>query len=242
MELLVVMAIIAVLVALLLPVLSNAKAKARRTVCLNNLRQVNLGIHIYSDDSNDTSPAAGGQAVPWRYRELLQSYFGLSTPPSPQDKVFACPADTFFYNFQPGMGFVYVRQGHYEQAKYSYTSYAFNGANQITNIPPQVGLQSLPGISGRKLGPIRHPARTLMIFEATALVPYSWHDPKSPFTTPDGHTIPMFNNAKSVVSFVDGHTSYIPIYWDDALNSNGIYTLAFFYDPPAEYEYQWSGN
>lgn len=50
-ELLVVVAIIAVLAALLLAVLSGAKAKAHRTVCLNNLRQISLGVRMYSDGS-----------------------------------------------------------------------------------------------------------------------------------------------------------------------------------------------
>ena len=55
-ELLVVIAIIGILAALLLPVLSAAKNKAKRTICLNNLRQINLGIHMYCDDSSDVSP------------------------------------------------------------------------------------------------------------------------------------------------------------------------------------------
>ena len=56
-ELLVVVAIIGVLAALLLPVLSVAKNRAHRTTCLNNSRQINLGMHMYCDDSNDTSPS-----------------------------------------------------------------------------------------------------------------------------------------------------------------------------------------
>jgi prepilin-type N-terminal cleavage/methylation domain-containing protein len=57
-ELLLVIAIIAALAAILLPVLSSAKAKARRAACINNLRQINLGVRLYSDDANDTSPSA----------------------------------------------------------------------------------------------------------------------------------------------------------------------------------------
>jgi prepilin-type N-terminal cleavage/methylation domain-containing protein len=58
-ELLVVMAIIGILAALLLPVLSSAKRKARRTGCVNNLRQMGLGSMVYASDFSDALP-------PWR--------------------------------------------------------------------------------------------------------------------------------------------------------------------------------
>ena len=55
-ELLVVIGILSLLIAILLPVLTQAKHHARRMACAGNLRQVGVAIHLYADDFDDTIP------------------------------------------------------------------------------------------------------------------------------------------------------------------------------------------
>jgi prepilin-type N-terminal cleavage/methylation domain-containing protein len=55
-ELLVVIAIIAILAGMLLPALAKAKENARRTACLNNTKQLSLGMTMYVQDHNGRYP------------------------------------------------------------------------------------------------------------------------------------------------------------------------------------------
>ena len=48
-ELLVVIGIIAILAAMLLPAVNRARESARKAACQNNLRQIAIGLHMYSD-------------------------------------------------------------------------------------------------------------------------------------------------------------------------------------------------
>jgi len=62
-ELLVVIAIIGILAALLLPVLTQAKIRAQTTVCVSNMKQLQLCTILYAGDNNDFFPINKGEGM-----------------------------------------------------------------------------------------------------------------------------------------------------------------------------------
>ena len=58
-ELLVVIAIIAILAAILFPVFAQAREAARRTACVSNMKQLSLGISMYTQDNDERLPILG---------------------------------------------------------------------------------------------------------------------------------------------------------------------------------------
>ncbi len=57
-ELLVVISIISLLIAILLPALSNARKAARAMICMNNLRSASIAFNLYAEDFRDLTPKA----------------------------------------------------------------------------------------------------------------------------------------------------------------------------------------
>jgi prepilin-type N-terminal cleavage/methylation domain-containing protein/prepilin-type processing-associated H-X9-DG protein len=134
-ELLLVIAIIAILAALLLPTLTRAKLKTQGVYCLNNTKQILLAWHLYADDNssrlvrNDEGQQAGKDinqpswVAGWLNNVTSTpdntnidflihpdptkgNYGALLGPYVPSFKAFKCPADL---SKDPGSGLPRVR-------------------------------------------------------------------------------------------------------------------------------------
>ena len=244
-ELLVVIAIIGILAALLLPVFNSAMAHARRGNCISNVKQIDAAVMMYAADSRDTlfpfvKKPMGAQSVfnfkEWTaYVPLTGHYLGLKGTPSPLNRIFACPADTFHDAF-PKSTTEWVNESLHSRADLNYSSYIFNAGNAVIQgyslKAKYPGMYQ--GVLGSALASLRAPEKTILLGEWPAWAPYSWHSPSRPRQY-------EVNNAPNVLGFADGHVGYVRIYCGTN-NPMNVQTPSFAFDPPSGYEYKWSGN
>jgi len=241
-ELLVVIAIIAILAAILLPVLSSAKKKAAQTPCINNQKQLALGMQIYLNDNNSTYPGIASRLygyqpedwIYWRTNGALYPTFDkspiLTAASGMQKPSLRCPLDTsdadrLAYDYGDGYG------------PYLF-SYSFTGYGMVDD--QNDGMSSIvdtssgsPQLMLFKEGAVRNPSLKIMLAEEPGSSAGS-DSPDGTFIS-DGRWVPaaipgmnvghndwltLRHGGKADVAFGDEHVAPVtPDFGNDPANS-----------------------
>ena len=239
-ELLVVIAIIAILAALLLPVLSSAKKKAAQTTCINNQKQLDLGMKMYVDDNNGTFPGIASRLygfhpedwIYWRTNAALYPPFErspiLNSIPGLQKPSLRCPldisdADRLAFNYGDGYG-PYL-------FSYSFNGYGLNGGRNL-------GMSSVIYVQGGttnaylfKENAVRNPSQKIMLAEEPGSTA-GGDSPDAGSIINDGRWVPgtatglsgdpltIRHGGKADVTFADGHVEAVtPDFGADPANT-----------------------
>jgi len=193
-ELLVVIAIIAILAAILFPVFARAREKARQSSCLNNVKQLTLGVKMYTQDYDEMLPLAemwhsvscprpffdGSMS---RYHWWVDTIFAYVK----NKQIYTCPSRT---DIIYGLGYGYnFRLGYYNNMAYTTPTYR-----------------------GYKLATVVYPAETILLGDSDwtgSTTDYSsYHVFHFCDSNHPARFIPARHNGGANLGFVDGHANW----------------------------------
>jgi prepilin-type N-terminal cleavage/methylation domain-containing protein len=237
-ELMVVIAIILILAAMLLPSLARAKDQANKTVCINNLRQLNFAAHMYVDENEDQFPPR--RATPNTWIQRLRPYYGGSPSTNlaaVQSGLYAtASAAPSAASVEPNSGvdkIVECPKGHLmEVTPHSYLINGFNDYFQTTLTSAEFNDIYMQWLwpYGMRMGAIPEPVDTVLFGEKLA----SSHHVHMDFAQGPGNDLDEIdharhhsgsgkNNGNSNHAFVDG--SVRSVRYGAALNPVNLWAI-----------------
>ena len=158
-EILVVIAIVAILAGIAWPVVEHAKESGRRSACVSNLHQIGTASVAYLQDYDDrTVPALQGPYNDPRAPAWADSFYSYTR----NGQVFQCPSN--IPKMAPNPSGVFWRRG--MQNAPGDREYSF-GANAWPVVPPY----QTPGPAGLRLGEIADVCGTALICEGGGVTP-----------------------------------------------------------------------
>ncbi len=181
-ELLVIISIIAVLTAILLPVIVKARGTARRSVCQSNMRQLALAFTMYAADHEETYPCNGDKYL-WtgrKWRAVIDPYL--------QNRmIYWCPGDTASRNSYDSTSYAYMQAFYHNAADFALPVPAGKiGPSHTCNTPP------IP----QGLAQVKYPAQKIILYE--------W------YANHDGSLFTMWQpQGLHGAAFVDGHVQMV---------------------------------
>jgi prepilin-type N-terminal cleavage/methylation domain-containing protein/prepilin-type processing-associated H-X9-DG protein len=160
-ELLIVIAVLAVLMAVLLPTLAGARRSAAAVVCGSNLRQISLAFDMYLGDHRDVYPAAEDPVSesPFYWLWMGRGFRGFVGPYLVDDidaenpSVLVCPADPTDADV-------------FERTSYAYSMAFYHSPEQIDAMSNPADTYSNPQPAiGQQIGDVPHPAAKILCGE-----------------------------------------------------------------------------